>query len=49
MEGKFSQWCGCNRKIMNDRDTEKLQIDPDRLGGWVEENVMKITQVKVKL
>jgi hypothetical protein len=33
---------------MNDRDTEKLQIDPDRLGGWAEENVMKINPGKSK-
>jgi hypothetical protein len=36
------------RKIMNDSDTEKLQIDLDRLGEWVEENVMKINPGKSK-
>jgi hypothetical protein len=34
------------RKIMNDSDTEKLQIDLDRLGGWAEENAMKINPGK---
>jgi hypothetical protein len=36
------------RKIMNDRDTEKLQIDLDRVGGWAEENAMKINPGKCK-
>jgi hypothetical protein len=33
---------------MNDSDTEKLQIDLDRLGGWAEENAMKINPGKSK-
>jgi hypothetical protein len=33
---------------MNDSDTEKLQIDLDRLGEWAEENVMKINPGKSK-
>jgi hypothetical protein len=30
----FADDCIIYRKIMNDSDTEKLQIDLDRLGGW---------------
>jgi hypothetical protein len=33
---------------MNDSDTEKLQIDLDRLGGWAKENAMKINPGKSK-
>jgi hypothetical protein len=36
------------RKILNDRDTEKLQRDLDRLGGWAEENAIKINPGKSK-
>jgi hypothetical protein len=32
---------------MNDSDTEKLQIDLDRLGEWAEENAMKINPGKI--
>jgi hypothetical protein len=33
---------------MNDSDTENLQIYLDRLGGWAEENAMKINPGKSK-
>jgi len=32
--------CKMYRKITNDNDTDKLQIDPDRLGEWEVENAM---------
>jgi hypothetical protein len=44
----FADDCIIYRKIMNDSDTEKLQIDLDRLGGWAEENGMKINPGKSK-
>jgi hypothetical protein len=44
----FADDCIIYRKIMNDSDTEKLQIDLDRLGGWAEENAMKINPGKSK-
>jgi hypothetical protein len=44
----FLQMTIIYRKIMNDSDTEKLQIDLDRLGGWAEENAMKIHPGKSK-
>jgi hypothetical protein len=33
---------------MTDSDTEKMQIDLDRLGEWAEENAMKINPGKSK-
>jgi hypothetical protein len=44
----FADDCIIYRKIMNDSDTERLQIDLDRLGGWAEENAMKINPGKSK-
>jgi hypothetical protein len=44
----FADDCIIYREIMNDSDTEKLQIDLDRLGGWAEENAMKINTGKSK-
>jgi hypothetical protein len=36
------------RKIMNDSDTDMLQIDVDRLGEWEVENAMNINPGKCK-
>jgi predicted membrane GTPase involved in stress response len=36
------------RKILNEKDMEKLQIDLDRLGDWAAENEMKVNQNKSK-
>jgi hypothetical protein len=44
----FADDCIIYRKIMNDSDTEMLQIDLDRLGEWAEENAMKINPGKSK-
>jgi hypothetical protein len=44
----FSQMTIIYRKVMNDSDTEKLQIDLDRTEEWAEENAMKINPAKVK-
>jgi hypothetical protein len=44
----FADDCIIYRKIMNDSDTEKLQTDLDRLGGWAEGNAMKINPGKSK-
>jgi len=38
----FAHDCIIYRKIVNDNDIDTLQIDLDRLGEWVVENVMKI-------
>jgi hypothetical protein len=44
----FADNCIIYRKIMNDSDTDTLQIDVDRLGKWEVENVMKINPGKSK-
>jgi hypothetical protein len=40
--------CVIYRKIVNNSDVEKLQIDLGRLGEWVVENWMKINSGKRK-
>jgi len=46
----FADDCIIYRKIMNDSDTDTLQIDVDRLGQWEQEveNAMKINPSKSK-
>jgi hypothetical protein len=44
----FADDCIIYRKIMNDTDRVKLQIDLDILGEWAEENSMKINPDKSK-
>jgi hypothetical protein len=38
--------CIIHRKIINNKDTEKLQIDLNRLGEWAVENAMIIDPPK---
>jgi hypothetical protein len=44
----FADECIIHRKIMNDSNTDTLQIDLDRLGEWAVENVLKIDPGKSK-
>jgi hypothetical protein len=47
--GLFADGCIIYRKIVNNKDIEKLQIDLKRLGDWAVENAMKINPVKVRM
>jgi hypothetical protein len=44
----FAEDCIIYRKIMNDSNSETLQIDLDRLGEWAVKNAMKINPGKSK-
>jgi hypothetical protein len=46
--GLFADECLIYRKIVNNNDIEKLQIDLGRLGEWEEENGTKINPGKSK-
>ena len=44
----FAGDCVIYRKIINNKNIEKLQKDLDRLGEWAAENAMKINPSKCK-
>jgi hypothetical protein len=44
----FADDCIIYRKIVNNKDIEKLQIDLNRLGEWAIENAMEINPTKSK-
>jgi hypothetical protein len=44
----FADGCIIYRKIVNNKDIEKLQIDLKRLGEWPVENAMEINPSKSK-
>jgi hypothetical protein len=44
----FADDCIIYRAIVNNEDTENLQIDLDRLGEWAVENSMEINPTKSK-